>query len=67
MSWDRTGQKVAASYLDSYLITGTVTESRVKYGGTVQHTIQLDAPITLFGTTREHVLVDETELFVAAA
>ena len=45
MSWDLTGQRVTATYLRTVPFTGTVVESRVKYGGTVQHTVELDAPM----------------------
>jgi hypothetical protein len=62
MSWDRTGQKVEATYLKEYTISGTVVLSRVKYGGTVQHTVELDTPLALFGTVRDRILVDEPEL-----
>ncbi len=62
MGWDRTNQKIEASYLNKYIISGTVVESRVKYGGIVQHTVQLDTPLNLFGTTRDRVLIDEPQV-----
>ena len=62
MSWDREGQHVAGSYM-GYCVSGTVTHSRVKYGGAVQHTISLDAPAEVFGHVREVLLLDETDLF----
>ena len=40
----REGQWVIAKYLDQAWVTGTVTETRVKYGGKVQHTIVSDSP-----------------------
>ena len=59
--WDRSGQTVAGIYCD-VPVAGTVVSSRVKYGGAVQHTLQLDAPLELFGTTRGVVLLDERDL-----
>lgn len=43
-NFDRQGQWVIAKYLDSAWVTGTVQETRVKYGGKVQHTIVSDSP-----------------------
>jgi hypothetical protein len=64
MSWNREGQHVAGIYLNAYVVNGTVTESRVKYGGSVQHTISLDTPMTLFGISdRTVLLLDEEDLF----
>lgn len=62
MAWDRTGERVAGVYL-GYTVAGLVTESRVKYGGRVQHTLQLDQPMTLFSTERSVLLMDERDLF----
>lgn len=47
-NFDRKGQWVIAKYLDSAWVTGIVQETRVKYGGKVQHTICSDSP-TYFG------------------
>jgi hypothetical protein len=44
------------------LVSGMVTESRVKYGGTVCHTVELDKPITVFGSVRERVILDNWEV-----
>jgi hypothetical protein len=63
MSWNREGQQVAGVYLKSYTVIGTVENSRVKYGGAVQHTVQLAQPIEVFGTMRDRVLLDECDLF----
>ena len=41
-NFDRTGQWVVAKYLDSGYVTGIVQDSRVKYGGKVQHSIISD-------------------------
>ena len=43
-NFDRQGQWVIAKYLDSAWVTGIVQETRVKYGGKIQHTIVSDSP-----------------------
>jgi len=62
-NWDRTGTRVAGVYLNAYTVSGLVTESRVKYGGAVQHTVQLDTPLEVFGRVADVLLIDEKELF----
>jgi hypothetical protein len=62
MSWNREGQQVAGIYLKSFTVIGTVENSRVKYGGTVQHTVQLAQPVEIFGTIRDRILLDEGDL-----
>jgi hypothetical protein len=61
--WNKEGQRVAGVYLNSYTIIGVVTESRVRYGGSVQHTVKLDVPIEVFGRSAEVLLLDDTDLF----
>lgn len=66
MSWNREGQVVTGMYLGEYRCAGTVTSSRVKYGGKVQHTVELFEPMVLpynssFGSNRR-ALLDEEEL-----
>ena len=63
MSWNKEGQHVAGMYLNAYAVSGTVTESRVRYGGTVQHTVKLDRPVEVFGRSAEVLLLDDTDLF----
>ena len=46
MSWILEGHKVAGKYF-GIPFTGTVEESRVRYGGRVSHTINLDSPIKM--------------------
>lgn len=43
-NFDRQGQWVIAKYLDSAWVTGIVQETRIKYGGKVQHSIISDSP-----------------------
>ena len=47
-NFDRTGQWVIAKYLDCAWVTGTVQDSRVKYGGKVQHSIVSDSPTFIY-------------------
>ena len=42
MGWNKDGSTVKARYLGEYECTGTVTESRVSYGGRVLYTLELD-------------------------
>lgn len=46
-SWQREGQFVLGLYLKEYPVTGLVVESRVKYGGVIQHCITLDHDLEL--------------------
>lgn len=62
MNWDKTGLKVRGRYMDLFDVAGTVVESRVTYGGGVKHTVELNNPRNIFGTTRTHVLLMDTEL-----
>jgi hypothetical protein len=63
MSWVLDGQKVKAKYLGE-TVTGVVTDSRVKYGGKVQYTVELDAPVQFRWRSEptDRVLVDHDEL-----
>lgn len=63
-SWIREGQKVRAAYLSEYIITGTVLESRVKYGGEVAHTLLLDKPLELRWRSepRDRAIVSECDI-----
>lgn len=59
MGWDKTGSFISGLYLDMFPFSGTVTESRVKYGGQVQHRVELVNPIRVFGATRDVILIEE--------
>jgi hypothetical protein len=60
--WDLENCRVTGNYMGMFPIAGMVTESRVKYGGTVSHTVALDKPITVFGAIRECVILDNWEV-----
>ena len=59
--WNLEGLTVRGTYF-GLPVEGVVTESRVKYGGTVQHTVDLFFPITMFGQERTTVLLDANEV-----
>ena len=61
--WNREGQRVAGLYLKAYAVSGTVINSRVKYGGRVQHTVELDKPMEVFGRVADMLLLDEEDVF----
>ena len=64
-NFDRKGQWCIAKYQDTTWVTGIVMETRVKYGGKVQHSILSDSPtyvleeLRLAGTT---FLVEEGDV-----
>jgi hypothetical protein len=62
MNWNLEGKRVNGMYMGLWPFRGTVTESRVKYGGQVQHTVKLAEPIRAYGSLRDVVLVSVTEL-----
>jgi hypothetical protein len=65
MSWILDGQKVKAKYLGE-TVTGVVVDSRVKYGGKVQYTVELDSPVQFRWRSEptDRVLVDHDELLL---
>ena len=63
MNWNREGQRVFAEYLNQFPVTGIVESSRVKYGGSVQHTVLLDSPVQVYGSEwRTRLLIDEQQI-----
>jgi hypothetical protein len=59
--WNLEGQTVRGYYF-GHQVEGVVILSRVKYGGAVQHTVDLFFPITMFGQERTSVLLDANEV-----
>ena len=59
--WNLEGLIVRGEYFGTK-VEGVVTLSRVKYGGEVQHTVDLFFPITMFGQERTSVLLDANEV-----
>jgi hypothetical protein len=60
--WDYTGLVVSGLYMGEIPVTGKVRLSRVKYGGTVSHHIDLKTPITVYGAVRESVILDMNQV-----
>jgi hypothetical protein len=61
--WDRSNQLIQGMYMDVEY-RGIVRNSRVKYGGDVQHTVDLLDTIEVHGVERELILVNESDQFV---
>jgi hypothetical protein len=59
--WNLEGQTVRGYYF-GHQVEGVVTLSRVKFGGAVQHTVDLFFPITMYGQERTSVLLDADEV-----
>jgi hypothetical protein len=62
MNWNKEGQRVSGVYLGAYTVTGVVQNSRVKYGGKVQHRVLLDQTVKVFGRDADELLLDDEEL-----
>lgn len=62
MKWDLTGDRVNGLYMGEFPYSGVVTESRVKYGGDVQYTVEVDEPFHVYSAVRDRVLVSVTEI-----
>lgn len=60
--WHLENLHVNAVYLDDRAVSGYVTNSRVAYGGRVNHTIKLDVPITVYGAIRDVVIVEHKDI-----
>jgi hypothetical protein len=58
MSWVLEGMRVRGTYLDEFEVTGTVTLSRVCYGGAVNHHVRLDISLQVYSAIRETVILD---------
>jgi hypothetical protein len=63
MSWILDGRRIRACYLGT-AVTGRVISSRVKYGGSVQYSVELDEPVQLPWRSEptDMLLVDKNEV-----
>lgn len=61
-NWNLEGMNVVGMYMGDIEVSGTVELSRVKYGGKVAHHIVLDNDINLYGTTRDRVILEHSEV-----
>lgn len=62
MNWNLEGKRINGLYMGLFPYSGLVEESRVKYGGEVQHTVLVDEPFKVYGAVRERILVCITEI-----
>jgi hypothetical protein len=62
--WNLEGQRIRARYFGDQEVEGLVIESRVKYGGRVQHSVEFDQPIQLRWRALKavRVLIDHEEV-----
>lgn len=58
MTWNLEGMTVFGNYLGEFPIRGTVTLSRVQYGGGVCHHVKLDKPIKVYNAERDVVIME---------
>lgn len=66
MSWNLEGSIIIAKYL-GVSVKGLVVNSRVKYGGKIQHTVELESAVTLPWRTlptrgAERLLIEDEEI-----
>jgi len=57
MNWNLEGSRINGLYLGFLPYTGLVLNSRVKFGGEVQHMVKVDEPFKVYGEVREIVLI----------
>lgn len=62
MNWNLENLKVSGMYMGEIPVTGRVRLSRVKYGSGIAHHIDLDTPVTIYGTIRDSVILDHHEI-----
>jgi hypothetical protein len=62
-TWVKDGKTIVANYLGE-TVQGTVIDSRVKYGGKVQYTVNLDKPVQFRWRSEPstQVLIDNDEI-----
>ena len=67
-TWIKDGQQIVANYLGQQ-VQGTVVDSRVKYGGKVQYTVNLDQPVQFPWRSEPstRVLIDSDEIVAELA
>ena len=62
MPWNLEGQRINGLYMGLFPYSGLVLNSRVKFGGDVQHTVLIDEPIKVYGEDRDMILVSKDEV-----
>lgn len=61
-NWNLEGLMVEGTYLGEFPVSGKVELSRVKFGGGVCHTIAMDYPIEVYGSSRDRVIIEHSEV-----
>ena len=59
----RAGDKVTGKYVGKTLVTGTVSDFRMRNYEMIFY-VDLDAPIVIYGRTRQSVVLTEKELLI---
>lgn len=62
MNWNLEGLQVFGNYMDQFPVSGRVTLSRVTYGGEVNHHINLDSSIEVYGAIRDSVILNMKDI-----
>jgi len=64
MGWNKERHTVKAMYLSEYPAIGVVVETRIRYGGSVQHELKLKEPLVLpwDDEPRTTLLVDDKQI-----
>jgi len=60
--WNLEGMHITARYMNDAIVSGRVETSRVALGGRVKHSVVLDKPTEIFGTSRERLLINHEEV-----
>lgn len=56
--WNLEGMTITGKYMGEFPVRGRVKLSRVQYGGTVSHHVDLETPIVVFGATRDRIILE---------
>jgi hypothetical protein len=54
--WDLTGKTITGQY-HGQNYSGTISSTRVCYGGDIQYTVELDQKLDIYGDIRDRILV----------
>ena len=60
--WNLEGRTVTGNYMGEIPVEGVVTLSRVTYGGGINHHVDLNVPIDVYGAKRDSVILDHSEI-----
>ena len=60
--WNLEGMTVYGDYMGEFPVSGKVELSRVAYGGDVKHHVILDSPIRVYGSERDRVILNHSEI-----